>query len=622
VRSIAAAGVLTLAALIAVALTALHFTHASSAAHSRLLSTRFSPWGWQSAAQTQLNAPSSTAVDSQGNVFVADTGNNRILKLSSDGRLLASWTNSGSSDGPFASPEGVAVDLHGNVFVTDTGNSQTVELSPAGKQLHQWAGSYLFGYSVNATAIAVDNHGDLYIVDTHYNCIMRLEIGSRNDKLWCGSDVLSPASFAVAGVAVDPHGDVYASDTNTDRVVRLPPSLGPRALAQWLVRRPSSGRPVSLAGLASDRQGNLYAVDAANNRVSKLSGTGKVLASWKFSGSPAGLLTGPAGVTVDRQGTIYVAVSGNDSVQKIPSSKSSIVTWSKLGSPTAHVDEPHSVATDHQGDVFVITGSSRNHILKFSARGVLLSDWGPSVLRQAGMYVLAGLTTDRQGNLYASDALNNRLYKLSSTGRLLARWKVNELHSPSSHRTSAEPYGIAVDSHGEIYVADVGDQALKKLSPDGKYLDQAILPGVPNSGTHETCSDCALPDPKLITPREVAVDPNGVTYVLDSDHHVIIRVSPAGKVLGLWGSKGSASGALKSPVRLAVDRRGNVFVLDAAQNKVFEYSPQGDLLARWGAKGSKPGQLLSPDGIAVDSAGNVYVADTGNNRLQRLALGR
>jgi DNA-binding beta-propeller fold protein YncE len=379
---------------------------------------------------------------------------------------------------------------------------------------------------------------------------------------------------------------------------------------------------VNLAGLASDRHGNLYVVDSVNNRVNKLSAAGKWLASWRFSGSPLGLSVGPGGLTVDRQGDVFMPVSGNDSVQKIVPSKGAVATWSKLGAPAARVNEPHSVAIDRQGNVFVITGSSRNHVLKFSAHGVLLSDWGPSVLRQAGMYVLAGLTTDRQGNLYASDALNNRLYKLSSTGRLLARWKVNELHSPSSHRTSAEPYGIAVDSHGEIYVADVGDQALKKLSPDGKYLDQAILPGVPNSGTHETCSDCALPDPKLITPREVAVDRNGVTYLLDSDHHIVVKLSSSGKVLSLWGSKGSASGALKSPVRLAVDRRGDVFVLDAAQNKVFEYSPQGDLLAHWGGKGSNPGQLLSPDGIGVDSAGNVYVADTGNNRLQRLLLGR
>jgi DNA-binding beta-propeller fold protein YncE len=506
----------------------------------------------------------------------------------------------------------VAVDSHGHVFVADTGNSRIVELSPAGTQLTQWTGD-AYGLYVHPTAIAVDAHGEILVVDTRYNCITLVQ--STSHDIWCGYDVQGLISFVVAGVAVDPHGNVYASDANTGRVVRLRSSLGPHLLHEWRVASPSGGRPVHLAGLAPDRQGNLYVVDGSNNQVSKLSSTGRRLGSWKFFGSPAGLLAGPSGLTVDRQGAVYVAVSGNDSVQKIVPANGSVAVWTRLDPPAARVDEPHAVSIDSKGDVFVITGSARNHILKFSSHGTLLSDWGPSALRQAGMYVLTGLATDLRGNVYASDAFNDRIYKLSGSGGLLAVWKVKV-------STQSAPYGIALDGSGNIYVADMGDQALKKLSPQGRYLGQAILPALPNWAINETCSNCAPTDQQVITPREVAVGRNGVAYLLDSDHHIVVKLSSSRKVLRLWGSKESTSAALKDPVRLALDKRGNVFVLDAAQNKVFEFSPQGDLLARWGAKGSKPGHLLSPDGIAVDRSGNVYVADTGNNRLQKLTRTR
>ena len=157
--------------------------------------------------------------------------------------------------------------------------------------------------------------------------------------------------------------------------------------------------------------------------------------------------------------------------------------------------------------------------------------------------------------MYVTD--NYRIQKLSSDGTYLAQWGTGTYGSNPGQFES--PEGIAVDSSGNVYVADTGNYRIQKLSSDGTYLAQ-------------------------------------------------------------WGIPGSYN-EISLPIGVTVDSSGNVYVTEDNNNQIVKFSSDGTCLAQWGTSGSNPGQFESPGGIAVDTAGNVYVVDSGNNRIQVYAQG-
>jgi DNA-binding beta-propeller fold protein YncE len=122
----------------------------------------------------QLNYPAGVAVDSSGNVYVADQYNNRIQKFSSTGGYLTQWGSYGSGDGQFNYPEGVAVDSSGNVYVSDTYNHRIQMFSSTGGYLTQW-GSYGSGDGqfYNPWSVAVDSSGNVYVADEYNHRIQK-----------------------------------------------------------------------------------------------------------------------------------------------------------------------------------------------------------------------------------------------------------------------------------------------------------------------------------------------------------------------------------------------------------------------------------------------------------------
>ena len=122
-------------------------------------------------------------------------------------------------------------------------------------------------------------------------------------------------------------------------------------------------------------------------------------------------------------------------------------------------------------------------------------------------------------------------------------------------------------------------------------------------------------------PRSVALDAHGNIYVADYWNHRIQKLSPTGEPLAQWGAYGQAPGQFDHPTAVAVDADGNVYIAEYWAHRVQKLSPTGQPLAVWGSQGSDPGQLLWPRDLALDSAGNVYVADSGNYRIQKFSPG-
>jgi sugar lactone lactonase YvrE len=208
------------------------------------------------------------------------------------------------------------------------------------------------------------------------------------------------------------------------------------------------------------------------------------------------------------------------------------------------------------------------------------------------------------------------------------------------------PEGVAVGPAGDVYVADWGDNEVRKLSVTGSITP--VAGGGTSCSTPPACGDRGpATDAELSFPDGVAVDRAGNVYIVDTGDNEVRKVSPDGTITRFAGTGavcasppacgdgGAATAAqLRNPFGLAVDRSGDVYIADAGDNEIRKVTPAGRIsrIAGTGKACSKPpacgddgpatgGQLKFPAGVAVDQAGNVYVADDGDNEVRKVAVG-
>jgi tripartite motif-containing protein 71 len=220
---------------------------------------------------------------------------------------------------------------------------------------------------------------------------------------------------------------------------------------------------------------------------------------------------------------------------------------------------------------------------------------------------------DQQGNLYVTDndlgykgSHRARMVKLSPTGQLLAEWHIfNTFQSqPAFIGNVTGPFGLAVDAQGSIYVADGGDNTIKKLSPTGQLL---ATRGKTGSAPGE-----------LSWPQGVALDAQGNVYVADSNNSRIEKFSSTGTLLAVFGNTGSAAQRLNLPVGIALDAQDDLYVTDLRNHRLVKFSLQGTFLAAWSGAGGK--QFSSARGVAIDRTGNIYITDARNLRIVKFSL--
>jgi sugar lactone lactonase YvrE len=240
-----------------------------------------------------------------------------------------------------------------------------------------------------------------------------------------------------------------------------------------------------------------------------------------------------------------------------------------------------------------------------------VTKWGSSGTGDSQFQFPAGIATDSAGNVYVSDlgdgsAENDQIRKFTSSGEFLVRWGSEGSGDPRLFN----PWGLAVDSGGFVYVADTANHYVKKFSSTGAFSAKI---GAPGSG-----------DGEFTGPWGVAVDSAGNVYATDFDFgETVNRIQKFKPSIGpyvfdgKWGVTGSEPGKFKQPYDIAVDTAGSVYVCDNRNNRIQKFDSEGFFLAQWGGAGSEDGQFVFPEGIATDPNGNVYVADTGNNRIQK-----
>ncbi len=250
-------------------------------------------------------------------------------------------------------------------------------------------------------------------------------------------------------------------------------------------------------------------------------------------------------------------------------------------------------------------------IQKWSPAGRLLATWTTPGARRGRGYHPAGVAVDGHGNIYVADANASRIIKLSATGQVLATWGA----PGTAAGQFAKPAGIAVDGHGDVYVADKGNGRVQVLDATGRPRALWRLPS-PGPG-------------QASLPSGIAVDGRGRVYVADDAIRIFV-LSPRGAVLRAWGSKGDQPDQFRHPVGIALDPRGRLDIADKLNARIQQFSPTGTPLTRWAmgstmgrwfdAQGVAPAQPAFPTGVAVDARGTIDVlAGWCTSRIQQFS---
>lgn len=263
----------------------------------------------------QLSQPFGIDTDSEGNIWVTDTGNNRVEKFSSTGEYLAQFGSEGTGNGQFKSPKGIAVDSSNNVWVVDSGNNRVQKFNSKGEYLGKFGekGSGTGAFE-GPTGIAFDQSDRPFVVDTGNNRIEKFNgafsfLSEFGKKGTGNGELESPTD-----IEVDAAGRIWVVDTGNDRVQRFNASNF-NYISQFGGEGSGNGEFNSPTGIVSDFQRRLWVVDSGNDRAQKFNVEGDYLDQFGESGEGAGQLTGSTDIAAPTPTKLLIVDSGNDRVE-------------------------------------------------------------------------------------------------------------------------------------------------------------------------------------------------------------------------------------------------------------------------------------------------------------------
>lgn len=701
-------------------------------------------------AEARFNMPSGLAMDAAGNLYIADSGNHTIRRVSSAGvvtTLAGAAGKAGTTDGVgssarFSWPTGVAVDSSGVVYVADTGNQTIRKISASGAVTTLAGAAGVRGRNDgqgsaarfdSPTGLAVNRFGELYVADTMNHLIRRVSQTGTVVTVaggcyeWGGcdgsrDDTGSSARFnGPTALTLDRQEDVLVADTANRSIRRVTPG---GVVTTVVERRAGLTYP---AGIAVDTSGNTYVTDVYDNTLRRVTSTGHLIVAGfaGFNGSADGTgslarFYNPTGVVADAAGNLYVSDTKNNTIRRImPSGAVSTLAGLAAGGAgvvdgtgeIARFDGPVAVAVHQNGTAYVADANS-SVIRKVTSAGVVTtlaghqadtSTWWDGVGPSAAFAFPRGIAVDQNDNIYVADRDNHAIRRISPAGAVLTlaglpEWK-GRADGVGLAARFKRPSEVAADGTGNIYAIETDDSPWRvtRLS-EGGAVETVSVPNLPdvrsmcganpymyflgrneegiltvvrmssagattvfrdnsysvwhadkivkagsaicllNYGTGEIwiieSAGSASKVAKIPGFSDAAGNEAGSLLVADATRHVIRKVSPSGStsvLAGLEGTSGSNDGTgpaarFLRPSGIAVDRAGNAYVSDTGNRTIRKITPEGvvttiagtpDYFKRWDGAGAAA-RFNRPFGLAVDAAENVYVADRENNAIRKI----
>jgi sugar lactone lactonase YvrE len=641
-------------------------------------------------ADARFNGLGGLAWDGAGNLYVGDNYAIRKIALATGAvtTLAGALGTSGFADGVgatarFAGPSALAWDGAGNLYVADTSNDIIRKVVVATGAVSTVAGSpkqFMVVDGVGAQArfwypvgLALDGAGNLYVSDSGGGTIRRLVLATGEVTTIAGAagtvgsvdGTGSAARFnSPDHLALDGAGNLYVAD-------RLNATIRKVALASGAVTTiagaagmhgsadgaGTNARLEEPDGLAFDGAGNLFFSDRGSTAVRRITlATGAVTTvagSWGMSGStdgvgPAARFALPAGLASDGAGTLYVADADSYAVRKIVLATASVTTVagsaSKRGSTdgagaAARFSTPLRVAEDGAGNLFVSSGFAIRKVSLPSGEVTTFAGdsatYGATDARgtAARFRTIRGLVSDKAGTLYVADSGNYTIRKVDLGTAMVTTIAGTALTPGSTDGTGAtarfdNPYGLALDGAGNLYVADSTASTLRKID-----LKTGAVTTFAGAYREARTVDAVGTDARFYYPQDLAAAGDGNLYVADTGSNIIRRVVIAtAQVTTLAGlasiSGGTADGVggaarFASPQAITADGAGNLYVADFASPTVRKIVTATGAVTtvigvpgRLGAKeGPLPAGLNQPVGVAFLYTGDLAIVDAAENAV-------
>lgn len=570
------------------------------------------------ATSARFQHPLDVAIGRDGSVYVADAHAHRVRKIDTAGVITTvagdGWTDDkrqgrfAGDDGPAneASPNlpgGITVGPEGSLYIADTGNGRIRKVDPdgiittvagSGPTPFREPGTGDGGVATEALLaapcdVAVTADGTLYVATS--GAILKVDpagiittvAGNEWRLLWRRSkrvvihdaypgDGTPPAEVLIAPSAVSaaPNGSLYIADGWHRRILRLDPGGVLTAVAgNGEDRYSGNGGPAARASLAGPSavvvkaDGTLYIADTDNRLVRKVGPDGvintvagrmherSILATYGGDGGPAteALLRSPNGVALAADGALYIADTDGLIRKVAPGGTITTVAgnhrWTYAGdggaATQASLNHPSAVAVDAEGNLYI--ADTDNHaVRKVDTAGIITTvagngsadyagDGGPAV--QASLDHPWGVAVGADGTLYIADAGNNRVRKVDTAGIITTVAGTRSSGytgdgGPAIRASLNDPYGVAVGPDGTLYIADTGNRRVRKVNPAG------IITTVAGSGAWLHSGDGGPATEAGLAPRGLAVDADGNVYIADSENTRIRKICASQMKARAW----------------------------------------------------------------------------------------
>jgi sugar lactone lactonase YvrE len=551
-----------------------------------------------SAGDTTFAAPRGLATDAKGNVWVADSNNNRLQKINPNGEIVRQIGTTGSGATQLKTPYAVAVTGLGHLLVADGANNRLQLFDPEGyflrfvgasqmekprgvamgpgniayvasglnSQLQKWA-------NVDLDSQSGVVKGEVLVDGVPREVFKPTCSGSSNCSIASREWVLKARDYAEGqhSVQVAVTDGVGLRSTSPELTVDLRPD---RTVPQLTM----SGSMTEQATLGATRPSYKLKVQGVDPEPKE----GSLVFSASVNAGNSLNLSAPADVAVGGFGSYWAVDSNNNRLVKYSSGDQAVLSSGSFGTGAGQLIAPSGVAFDSANGLIWVADTGNNRIDAFNESGSFVLAFGKDVNKTK----VGTSATESERNLCT--AASGNICKAGVSG------------SGPGQLTS--PRGVAVTPSGNIWVADTGNSRIQKFSWTGSYMNTISLLGS---------------EGQLKEPTGVAVAPDGSIWVADTGNNRVAQWNSSLTFVRKFGSGGPGSREFNSPRAIEVDTKGNVWVADKGNSRVKKFDGTGGFLIAY-ANQQPTGDTspFGPIGIGLDWQGGMYVADASNNRVQ------
>ncbi|OKS87483.1 NHL domain-containing protein [Mucilaginibacter polytrichastri] len=603
------------------------------------------------------------SMDKNDNMYVADQQNNAIRKVTPAGVVTTFAGNGtmGAANGAgtaatFYNPDAVTANIDGNLYVADTKNNLIRKITPAGL-VSTFAGSgtaasvdgKLTAASFNyPTCIIADKIGNLYVSDYHGHVIRKITTDGTVTTI-AGNG--TAASVSGIGTAAGFNGPVSLTLTNNQDALIVAEYDG-HLISKVHLTGYAIDKPLP-RGLSFDVNTGIItgtpkkAMPATDYMITanNASGTSSTKLTITVTADPAPAISYlPSKVYTYTQVNIGPANTGGAVPAVIFGNTTTIAGNIQSGNidgvlTDARFNNPAGIVTDNVGNIY-IADQANNMIRKITPDGVVSTLAGNGT---AGFYDgpaavamfnnPSGVALDSYGNVYVTDRYNNMIRKITPDGMvstLAGNLNANSHSGKGSAAGFYYPYGIIADANDNLYVAEQGGSLIRKVTPDGTVTTFA------GDGVYGGSKDGTGTSASFYNPTGIAADSKGNFFIADNYNNMIRKITPAGVVTtfagaisSIWESKDGIGSAARfyRPTSIVIDNNDNLYVTDQSTNLIRKVTPDAVVttIAGKGVSGFNDGVGLNasfnrPTGITIATDGALLVTDFGNNTLRRILL--